>query len=170
MLARLLNFNTGSVRTEFPSIILVLGSPSRLPRVLHIVPEDQAIECFDFTSPTASRFKYGGAVECRREQIGDVQLYIGDGETIDVFLDEVGAKATQLYFKHEKPEPEEVSVHVVHILEEALRSAYVQSIQDRANRKPSTNARQQYPVFLLWIDRTRPGKLATEADLTSFSH
>lgn len=56
----------------------------------------------------------------------------------------------------------------VGMLEQALRSAALACIHGREGREQSVNATQTYPVFLVRIARSAPGRLVTEAGLTSF--
>lgn len=63
--------------------------------VLHVVPENGAVERFGCSHRLATPLRYGPAADSAREQLGSVCLHFGDGETAKQFLDEVGTRVTQ---------------------------------------------------------------------------
>ena len=92
-------------------------------------------------------------------------LYVGDGETVSVFLNDVrklwndsssvaqqsasGAEATQLG-------------------QDVLRPAVLDAIHVRERLKPSANAAQTYPVNIIYVKHARPGRILL-AEPTSFT-
>ncbi|KAB8210661.1 hypothetical protein BDV34DRAFT_186233 [Aspergillus parasiticus] len=87
MLTHLINTFTPSAT---PSALLVIGKFGTTNHVLHLLPENGTIERFNLTTPSSTTtFRYSGAIEQTREEIGAVTLHVGDGETADSFLDDV---------------------------------------------------------------------------------
>lgn len=125
------------------------------------------LEHISYLQPTATTFSYGAATERSRERLDTLLLHVGDGENPAQFLDDVSARATQILSKHEKSSPDENAAHAV---EQALRSAVLRSLREKAARELSRNATQKYPVFLVQVDRSQPGNIVTGAELTSFHH
>lgn len=159
MLSRLTDFLAGTRRRTNPSVVLVLqrmGSTS----LLHIVPETGDVEHVHF-SPNA--FTYDGTTERSREQIATVPIYSAGG-CFDEYMKEVATRATKILSGRETLGPEG---HDVLSIDQALRSAVSTSPDSRMNstKKPGVHL---YPVFLVQIDRPKPGKLWTYDDLTSF--
>ncbi|KAI0735141.1 hypothetical protein C8Q76DRAFT_272638 [Earliella scabrosa] len=73
--------------TSARSVLLVVGNIGCTVHVLHVLPEDGSVERFSFTTPSSiTTFRYRGAQEQSREQVGDVTLHVGDGETVTRFL------------------------------------------------------------------------------------
>ncbi|CEJ58476.1 Putative Title: questionable ORF [Penicillium brasilianum] len=94
MLAHVRNVFTASTT---PSALLVIGKFGATIHVLHLLPEDGTIERFGLTTPSSTTtFCRSGATEQVREQIGEVTLHIGDGETAYSFLDDVETRIRKL--------------------------------------------------------------------------
>lgn len=168
MLSRLAKLLDGLGRKNtHPSVILVLGGPSTTVYALHIVPEDHVAEQFGYSCTGETTIKYKGATEVSRERLGSVLLHVGDGERARDFLEELRAQATKLIKKGETSDIEEDRVSAT---AQVLRSTALQSLQAREERQPPENAAQQFPVFLVYIDRPRPGKLVTDSDPTSIGN
>ncbi|TAQ87789.1 hypothetical protein B7494_g3868 [Chlorociboria aeruginascens] len=140
MLSRLIKQLAGIRQTSYPSIVLIIGQPSTTAHVLHIVPENGVVERISYMHPTATTFSHDAATERSREQLDAVLLHVGDGETPSQFLDNVSTRATQLLSKRKKFSPEEDAAHSV---DQALRSAVLESLRKRAELQPSTNATQK---------------------------
>jgi len=128
--------------------------------LLHIVPETGDVERVDYT---ALAFTYSGTTERSREQIATIPIYAAKHD-INEFLEEISTKATKLLSGRQILDPEGDSV--LHI-EQALRSAVSESLASRLGRPPRAGDRS-FPVFLVHIDRSKPGKISTDDDLTSF--
>lgn len=64
-----------------PSSVLVVGFSASHVNVLHVVPEDGALEHSGSSHRPATPFRCGAATERRREQRGTLCLHVGDGET-----------------------------------------------------------------------------------------
>ncbi|PYH29680.1 uncharacterized protein BO87DRAFT_368460 [Aspergillus neoniger CBS 115656] len=137
MLSHLKNIFTLS--TSPPSVLLVRA----MIHVLHLLPEDGTIQRFGL-STRSTPFRYRGAREQTREQIGTVTLYVGEGETPKSFLDDVETR----------------------FLQDVLKPAALDAIHERKDRERSMRATQTYPVYVVYILRPRSGRSMTE--LTSF--
>ncbi|OOQ83196.1 hypothetical protein PEBR_36280 [Penicillium brasilianum] len=134
-----------------PSALLVIGKFGATIHILHLLPEDGTIERFGLTSSTTT-FRRGGATEQVREQIGEVTLHIGDGETANSFLNDVETRIR--------------SVQVTQLVQDVLQPAALDAIHEREKRDRSMHATQTYPVFVVYITRSRAGRILTEP--TSF--
>ena len=169
MLTALTSMLSGSSQPTHPSTILMLGPLTTHAYVLHILPEDGTVEHLSRTQYPTTTFRYGGAKETSREQLGNVFLHVGDGETVSVFLDEVSKRVTKILseLQSEKAAAGDKGTAPA-TTHEALRSATQACMDERTRRQPPKNAAQEYPVFLVRIERSRAGRLFTEAELTSF--
>lgn len=167
MLARLSNLLGGSPKADHPSFVLLLGDLSKSAYLLHLVPEEGTTERFNIWQSKRAILCYGPGQEVSREELAMVFLHVADGETAAKFLHEVGSRAEKI-FRERTSEKSTISNDTVTAASEALRSAAADSVRDREGRAPPQNAAQTYPIFLVQIQRSRPGKLVTEADLTSF--
>ncbi|KAG9576809.1 hypothetical protein KCU77_g4879, partial [Aureobasidium melanogenum] len=123
--------------------------------LLHIVPETGDVEHVHF-SPNA--FTYKGTTERSREQIATVPIYSAGG-CFNEYMQEVATRATKILSGRETLGPEG---HDVLSIDQALRSAVSASLDGRMNspKKPGVHL---YPVFLVQIDRPKPGKLWTSS-------
>lgn len=157
MLARLKNSFT---RPASPSALLVIGNFGALIHVLHLLPEDgTTIERFGVKSPsTRTSFRHRGATEQAREQLGTVTLHVGNGEDADSFLDDVETQICRLQTGS--------AVEVTQLVQDILNPAALDAIHEREGRDRSMNTTQTYPVFVVYIRRSRAGKILTEP--TSF--
>lgn len=165
MLARLMNKFTPSTT---PSVLLVVGNFGATINVLHLLPENGTIERFSITS-SRTTFRDGGAREQGREQIGAVRLHVGDGETANSFLDDVETRIRKLRNDSLGSSPAQLqtdSVEVTQLVQEVLQPAALDAIHERETRDRSMNATQTYPVFVVYIIRSRAGRILTEP--TSF--
>ncbi|KAK2759115.1 hypothetical protein FQN54_003214 [Arachnomyces sp. PD_36] len=93
MLARLKSaiFSPG-----IPSALLAIGTFGTTVEFLHLIPENGTTERFSLTS-SATTFRRYGATEQSRQQIGDITLHEQDLEALDTFVDDVEARARQLW-------------------------------------------------------------------------
>ncbi|KAJ5591590.1 uncharacterized protein N7459_001959 [Penicillium hispanicum] len=154
-----------------PSALLVIGKFGATVHVLHLLPENGTIERFSLTTPSSTTtFRYGGAIEQAREQIGVVTLHVGDGETVDSFLDDVETRIR-------KPRNDDSlgsspaqlqtgGFEVTQLVQDVLRPAVLDVIHEREERERSIRATQTYPVFVVCIVRSKAGRILTEP--TSF--
>lgn len=165
MLSRLLNAFTP---TTYPSVILIVGDFSVATEIFHLLPEDGTIERFSLSTPSSTTtFRYGGATEQTREQIGAVQLHVGDGETTSRFLDDVERETRKLWSDYLNSEQgPKGTIDVLGLARDVLKPAALEAIREREGREASMNATQTYPVSVLRINRSRPGRISSE--LTSF--
>ena len=149
MLTRLKNSFT---RSGYPSALLVIGNFGSMIYVLHLLPEDgTTIERFGLSSPSCkTSFHHRGATEQAREQLGTVTLHIGDGEDATTFLDDVEARICN---------PQTGSVEVTQLVQNVLKPAALDAIHEREGRDRSMNATQTYPVFVVYIRRSRAGRI-----------
>lgn len=157
MLSRLTNFATGTTQPcSHPSTVLTLEA---FPEIcaLHIVPEDSTAEFINYTKDRV--FGYGGAKERSREQLGFVSLRIGSREALHEFLRDVSQRVKQDPSLKEQSSNGE---HDAHVVQQALRSAAVSCAYERGNQESTTAATQSYPIFLVPIDRAKPGKIIGE--------
>jgi hypothetical protein len=168
MLAYLINAFTSSTN---PSALLVIGKFDATIHVLHLLPENGTIERFGLTTPSSTTtFRHGGATEQVREQIGAVTLHIGDGETANSFLDDVETRICKLQSDSLSFSPAQLqtggSVEVTQLVQDVLQPAALDAIHEREKRDRSMHATQTYPVFVVYIKRSRAGGILTEP--TSF--
>lgn len=150
MLAYLRDTLTGTHRRRNPSVVLVLQRPSSTS-LLHIVPETGDVEHVEFAPPA---FTYRGILERSREQIATISIYAA-ADDIDEFLVEVGTQATKIPSERGVPDLEGNGVSSI---EQALRTAVSASLERRLNNSPKVGD-QPFPVFLVHIDRPKPGKI-----------
>lgn len=163
MLARFKNAFTPSTT---PSALLIIGKFGATIRVLHLLPENDTIERFSLTTP-ATTFRHGGATEQAREQIGAVTLHVGDGETADSFLDDVETRIRKLRNDSLSSSQLQIgSVEVTQLVQDFLQPAALDAIHEREGRDRSIHATQTYPVFIVYIMRSRERMIPTEP--TSF--
>ncbi|RAQ50499.1 hypothetical protein AFGD_003037 [Aspergillus flavus] len=165
MLTYLINKFTPSTT---PSALLVIGKCGATIHVFHLLPENGTIERFSLTTPS-STFRRGGAREQAREQIGTVTLHVGDGETANSFLDDVETRIRKLRNDSLSSNPAQLqigSAEVTQLVQDVLRPVALDAIHEREERDRSMNATQTYPVFVVYIRRSRAGGILTEP--TSF--
>lgn len=169
MLPRLMNAFTSST---IPSALLVLGEFGSTIHILHLLPENSINERFSLTTPSsATAFRYNGAAEQTREQIGTVTLHVGDGETANSFLDDVEARIRKLIRKlrggpHDRGQEQAGTAGVTQLVQDVLKPAAMDAIHDRKTRERSMNATQAYLIFIIFIRRSRVG--TTLGEPTSF--
>ncbi|KAJ6189000.1 hypothetical protein N7519_003908 [Penicillium mononematosum] len=166
MLSRLISsFNPPTT----PSALLVIGNFGATIRV-HLLPENGTIERFSLTAPSSSTtFRHCGATEQAREHIGAVTLHVGDGETADSFLDDVQARIRKLRDDSLSSSPAQLhtgSVEVTQLVQDVLQPVALDAIREREERGHSMQATQTYPVFVVYIIRSRARMILTEP--TSF--
>ena len=114
------------------------------------------MERVNYMHSKPTKFCEGGAEERSLEQLGTVSLNVSDGENARQFLEEVSAHATQLLGPTEKTTTGEDGAYGV---DQALRSAALNSLQKREGSEPPVSAAHSYSVFLLQVDRSKPGKI-----------
>ncbi|TQV96196.1 hypothetical protein V2A60_003366 [Cordyceps javanica] len=165
MLSYLLNAFTPSTNT---SVLLVLGKFGSTIHNLHFPSENGVIERFSFTSPSTA-FRYGGATEQAREQIGTVTLHVGDGETPDSFLDDVEARIRKLWDDSSSSslaQQQTGTVGMTQLVQDILKPAARDAIDERETLERSMNATQAYSVYIIYIRRPTAGTILREP--TSF--
>ncbi|KAJ2976190.1 hypothetical protein NQ176_g5094 [Zarea fungicola] len=152
------------------SALLVLGNFGSTIHILHLLPENSINERFSLTSSSsATSFHHGGATEQAREQIGTVTLHVGDGETANRFLDDVETRIRKLRGDSSGSSPMQQqtgTVSVTQLVQDVLKPAAMDSIHERETRQRSMNATQAYPVFIIYIRRSRARLILEEP--TSF--
>lgn len=163
MLSHLMNAFTPSTT---PSALLVLGKFGSMIHILHLLPENRINERFSITtSSSATAFRHSGATEQAREQIGTVTLHVGDGETANSFLDDVEARVRKLRDDASGSSPAQQqtgAVAVTQLVQDILKPAVMDAIHQRETREGSMNATQAYPVFIVFIKRSRAGTILRE--------
>lgn len=169
MLSNLLDSLTGrKSQPSYPSAVILVGDLSRRVEFLHIVPEDGTQERLAFPGSNAMKFSYGGSTERSREQLDPILLHVGDGETKGRFLDDVGGRATELLMRKSEKSTPDGDGGTVPTVDYILRSAVVDCSEKRKDRPPPQGATQTYPIYIVHIERSRPGKLINDAEFTSF--
>ncbi|KAJ5800487.1 uncharacterized protein N7518_002555 [Penicillium psychrosexuale] len=166
MLARLKNIFTSSTN---PSVLLVVGKFGARIHVLHLIPEDGTIERFCLVMPSSfTTFRYRGARELSREQIGTVTLDVGDGVIRNTFLDDVKTRIYKLQNDSLSSSPAQLqtgSTEVTQLVQDVLRPVALDAIHEREVRDRSMRATETYPVFIIYITRS-PGRSFLE--MTSY--
>ncbi|KAJ5753043.1 hypothetical protein N7520_009960 [Penicillium odoratum] len=131
---------------------------------------EYTIERFSLITPrSTSTFHRGGATEQAREQIGVVTLHVGDGEDATSFLDNVEIRIRHLQkdsLSSSQAPLQTGCVEVTRLVQDVLKPAALSAIRKRERRDRSMNATQTYPVFVVYIERSRAGTILTEP--TSF--
>lgn len=151
---------------QYPSVVLAVGNFGSMVHILHVIPETGAIERF---GSNASTLPSNRAREQIREHIGTVTLYMGDGETANTFLDEIEDQIRKLWdepcrviaTQHDK-----ATGDLDRLVQDIVRPSAMNAIRKRETRERSMNTTQTYPVYIIHIRRSRPGKLIQE--YTSF--
>ncbi|OSC97757.1 hypothetical protein PYCCODRAFT_1101510 [Trametes coccinea BRFM310] len=162
MFSRLSRLLTAFSPAVYPSAILIVGDPSISTHIFHLLPEDGTVERFSLTTPSSTP-RYGGATEQSRKQLGAVKVYVGDGETVAEFLDDVETRARKLWDDDPKSQREPTgTIDVHHLAQKVLEPAALEAIREREGRSASVNATQTYPIFILRINRARPGRIVSE--------
>ncbi|KAJ6013662.1 hypothetical protein N7540_008253 [Penicillium herquei] len=155
----------------YPSALLVIGNfgPRATITALHLVPENSTTERFGLT-PSRTTFNCYKAKEQPelREQIGTVTLHVG--ESAFGFLYDVNARID----KRQKEslglsQEEQGYAEVTQLVQTVLKPAALEAILERKGRERSMNATQTYPVYIVYIKRSRPGGLMP-IDFTTFSY
>ncbi|KAJ3491271.1 hypothetical protein NLG97_g5627 [Lecanicillium saksenae] len=158
MLSKLINaFSTPKI----PSVLLALGDVGSTIDILHLVPEDGICERFSLY-PSTDTFRYGGATEKAREKIGNVTIYAGDGESTRSFFGDVETRARKLRDDLSSlniAQQQAGSVDVTQLAQDILKPAAMAAIQQREMRERSMNATQTYSVYIVYVDRSRTGKI-----------
>ncbi|PIG89951.1 hypothetical protein AARAC_010230 [Aspergillus arachidicola] len=138
--------------------------------ILSTAPSNGTIERFNLTTPSSTTtFRHSGAIEQTREEIGAVTLHVGDGETADSFLDDVETRIRKLRNDSLSSSPAQLqigSAEVSQLVQNVLQPVALDAIHEREERDRSMNATQTYPVFVVYIRRSRVGRILTEP--TSF--
>ena len=164
MLARLKNMIAPS---GAPSVLLVIGKFDATNHILHLMPEDGAIERLSFTaSSSTTPFRRDGATGQAREQISAVTLHVRDGDSAASFLDDVETRVRKLW--KDSLSSSSGSVETTQPVQDVLQQAVLDAIRETEGRDRSMNATQMYPIFAVHIVRSRAGRILTE--LTSFPH
>ncbi|KAE8332001.1 hypothetical protein BDV39DRAFT_167982 [Aspergillus sergii] len=162
MLTHLINIFTPSTT---PSALLVIGKFGATIHVHHLLPENGTIESFNLTTPSSTTFRYSGAIEQTREEIGAVTLHVGDGETADSFLADVETRIRKLRNDSLSSSPAQLqigSAEVSQLVQNVLQPVALDAIHEREEPDRSMNATQTYPVFVVYIRRSRAGRILTE--------
>ncbi|OJT10255.1 hypothetical protein TRAPUB_13209 [Trametes pubescens] len=147
-----------------PSALLVLSVPNvRAVSILHIIPEDGTIEQFKLSNTYSSTHIYcRGATEQSREEIGTVMLHTGDGESSLAFLEGVADRVNKTTDRPTtvRSAHEEIgSAEVLRWVEDVLKPAAHDAIRAIEGRAPSENAMQLYHVSIVYIKRSKPGRI-----------
>lgn len=145
--------------STIPSALLVFGNFDATIHVLHVLPEDGTIECFSLF-PASTPFHHRGAKERSREQISTVKLHVGSFEAAHNFLADVKTRVSKLQTGKDR------RVEVTQLVREILCPAALEAIHEREGQDNSINARQTYPVYLVYIRRSWARRALVE--MTSF--
>ncbi|KAJ5158445.1 uncharacterized protein N7500_008096 [Penicillium coprophilum] len=133
-------------------------TPSTAPSALLVIGKFGAT-IFIYPKATPSN------AEKLREQIGAVTLHVGDGETIHSFLDDVETQIRKLRndsLSSSLAQLQEGNVEVNQIVQGILKPAALDAIHEREGRDQSMRATQTYLVFVVYITRSRAGRILTE--------
>ncbi|KAK2760907.1 hypothetical protein FQN54_002149 [Arachnomyces sp. PD_36] len=166
MLNYLINAITPS---RFPSALILVETPSSFMHVIHAIPENGTFEQFGYTNPSSNPFRHSGAIEQERQQVGEVTLYVGDGEGVSDFLDDVETRARKLWDAFPTTSPTGMgNVEMTRLIQDVLQPAALDAIQAREGRDRSMNATQTYPIFVVRALRSKLGRIIDITNLTSF--
>lgn len=130
---------------------IVLGSESIRYAVQHIVPEDFSSECVQELMPGPEPFTDRGMKEQSRELLGEISTTTTEGERALDFLHIVRAHASKSLdnFAEQKGDAS--------IVEEALRAAAIQCMEQWVEQERSGEVVRSYTVSLVKIARKKPG-------------
>lgn len=135
--------------------------------MLHLLPENGTIERFSFEPSSSTNFRYGGAIEKKRDQIGTVTLPVRDGETARGFLNDVEIRICKLWKDFLSSNPAHLQAGgagMSRLVQDVLKPAALGAIHDRERPDHSMNVTQvtqTYPVFGIEIKRSRVGRIET---------
>lgn len=156
MLTSIANVISGTFDTSHRSVVLTLEAFPEIS-ALHIVPEDGLVEFIDYLK--SSQFNYSGTKERSREQLGSLSLRVRDGETPHGFLEEVSQRVKQdLDMRGRLHEGK----YDLNNISQVLRSAIPTCIYRNTEQESTLAAAQSYPLFLVQIDRAKPGRIVGE--------
>ncbi|GKZ20085.1 hypothetical protein AbraIFM66951_008195 [Aspergillus brasiliensis] len=151
-------------RPTIPSVLLVLSNSSTTIHILHLLPETggSTIERLSLTYPsTTTTFRHRGAREQAREQIGTVTLYVGDGETPWVFLNDVKSRIRKLLQQQNDSKSssqlqttDSLEEVVTQLVKDVLQPAALDAIHAMRGRDRSMNATRMYSVYVVYILRS----------------
>ncbi|KAI1916582.1 hypothetical protein LOZ65_005216 [Ophidiomyces ophidiicola] len=148
-----------------PSAVVVIGSFGVSIKCLHVVPEDGTIECFT-TKPAPSSFRLYGATEQSRQQIGTVTV-----ENHLQFMGEIEKRIRELWNKTSclnlETQQQLDDTAVSKLVQNVLQPAALSAIDAQEGRERSPVATNTHPVYIVFINRARPGKIVP-SNLTSF--
>ncbi|KAE8147654.1 hypothetical protein BDV25DRAFT_142521 [Aspergillus avenaceus] len=133
-------------------------------RVGKVSSPDGTFERFSVTSQS-STFRYGKATEQAREQIGAVTLYVGDGETVSSFFEDVQTRIRKLHkfsLGSRPAQPQIDDIKVTRLVHDILQPAALDVIHEREGRDRSMNATQTYSIFIIYIKRSRTRRISLE--------
>lgn len=167
MLSRLLSLVSFIRRPSYPSSVLALEAP-KFMHFLHIVPETQEVEMVGLSHTSRSTFSCDDTKEVSREYLGPVTFYAGDGEDWVTFLDEISRRVITHLNKHSQlASKEDAGLLNVQLTDQAFRSVVRELLAQKKDRDPPRNAAQEYPIFVIQVDRPEPGFIKS-LNLTSF--
>ena len=164
MISRLAKTSKGGRQLKYPSVVLVLEPEPETTYMLHIVPEDGAVEQSNWTQPKSTSVRYGDAKERSREPLGTVILQQGEGETARQFLQKISVQASEIIKLGKGKSTEDGYLDAV---DEALRSAVTGTLHEKEKQVPPVIAAELYEVYLAQVDRSKPRKIITDPELRS---
>ncbi|GKZ28844.1 hypothetical protein AbraIFM66950_001095 [Aspergillus brasiliensis] len=160
-------------RPTIPSVLLVLSNSSTTIHILHLLPETggSTIERLSLTYPsTTTTFRHRGAREQAREQISTVTLYVGDGETPWIFLNDVKSRIRKLLQQQQQQQQQQTTDSleevVTQLVKDVLQPAALDAIHARRGRDRSMNTTRMYSVYVVYILRSSARRSLIE--FTSF--
>ncbi|KAE8411346.1 hypothetical protein BDV36DRAFT_288821 [Aspergillus pseudocaelatus] len=101
--------------------------------------------------------RFGTTIHSRR-----VTLHVGDGETANSFLDDVETRICKLRNDSLSSNPAQLqigSAEVTQLVQDVIQPAALDAIHEREGRDRSMHATQTYPVFVVYITRSRTGMI-----------
>ncbi|WEW56662.1 hypothetical protein PRK78_002110 [Emydomyces testavorans] len=130
-----------------PSAVLAVGHFGGMMRIIHLRPEDGEIERIG-GSPFPTTFRYGGAVEQSREELGEVTLYAGHDdadETVYNFLDDISARMRSQYSS---------GMTLAQLVQDIFRPVALNAIHKRKGRERLMSPTETFPVYLVYVMRS----------------
>ncbi|KAI1959272.1 hypothetical protein LOZ58_004543 [Ophidiomyces ophidiicola] len=147
-----------------PSAVVVVGTFGVFINFLH-VPEDGTIECFS-KMPAPSPFRFHGATEQGRQQIGTVTV-----KDTSLFIHEIEQQIRELWNESFCLNPEtkqqKDDIGVTNLVQNVLKPAVLSAIDAQKSCEHLPDSTTTHPVYIVSINRARPGKIAP-SKLTSF--
>ena len=141
--------------------------------VMHLIPEDGEVEMWGTFPKPAKKFRRYGAVEVSRELLGTTAYHDSEEDGLTVICDFADRARKQLSsipnVRADDGQGPGTSIPLACLVEEVLRPVGLEFLSEREKRVPTQDkeAPRAFSVFIVYVTRSRPGRIATDAALSS---